>query len=130
MRSIRPPWSSHAHAPRTAGFAEANDMTDSNNETESRPGMGAQLWGTMKGALIDEDPIAVARRAKLQGGRTPAEKSDATTALPVAAAPMSPMATALMNQVLGKATAYTALTEKLVALETIVVDERTRYQAA
>ena len=99
-------------------------MTDS-NETESRTGIGAQLWDAMKGALIDEDPIAATRRAKLQGGAAPADKAGAATA-----APMSPMAAALMRQVLGKATAYTALTEKLAPLEAIVLDERTRYQAA
>ena len=104
-------------------------MTDSNG-TQSRTGIGAQLWGAMKGALIDEDPIAAARRAKLQGGTAPAEKADAATAAPSAPAPMSPMAAALMDQVLGKATAYTALTEKLAPLEAIVLDERTRYQAA
>jgi len=103
-------------------------MADS-DETNSRQGLGAHLWGAVKGALIDEDPIATARRARLQGGKSPA-------GAPVAAAPeaaptaMSPMAQALMAQVLSKATAYTALTEKLVPLEAIVVDERTRYQAA
>jgi chromosome segregation ATPase len=40
------------------------------------------------------------------------------------------MAAALLAQVLSKATAYTALTEKLAPLESIIVDERTRYQAA
>ena len=104
-------------------------MTD-DRDTNDRHGLGAQLWGAMKGALIDEDPIAVARRAKLQGGRTPADKADTAAASTAAAAPMSPMAAALMSQVLGKATAYTALTEKLVPLEAIVLDERTRYQAA
>ena len=104
-------------------------MTD-DSETNDRHGLGAQLWGAMKGALIDEDPIAVARRAKLQGGKPSAEKADTAAVAPAASAPMSPMATALMSHVLGKATAYTALTEKLVPLESIVVDERTRYQAA
>ena len=104
-------------------------MTDS-NETQSRPGFGAQMWGAVKGALIDEDPIAAARRAKLQGGNPPVASAQAAPADAVAPAPMSPMATALMAQVLARPTAYTALTEKLVPLETIVVDERTRYQAA
>ena len=100
-------------------------MTD-NNDTPTRPGLGAQLWGAVKGAVIDEDPIAATRRAKLQGGKSP------TTEPAPAAAPaaMSPMATALLAQVLARPTAYTALTEKLVPLESIVLDERTRYQAA
>jgi hypothetical protein len=103
-------------------------MTD-DKDTASRHGLGAQLWGAVKDALIDEDPIAAARRAKLQGGKAPADR-------PLAAAPgaapaaMSPMAQALMAQVLSRATAYTALTDKLAPLEAIVVDERTRYQAA
>ena len=101
-------------------------MTD-NDDTASRHGLGAQLWGAVKDALIDEDPIAAARRAKLQGGNAAAEKIVAPDA---PAAPMSPMAATLMAQVLSKATAYTALTEKLAPLESIVLDERTRYQAA
>ena len=107
-------------------------MTDG-NETESRQGLGAQLWGAVKVALIDEDPVVAARRVKMQGGKTPAApaqpgaESAVSAVAPVA---MSPMATALMTQVLAKPTAYTALTEKLGPLETIVIDERTRYQAA
>ena len=99
------------------------------DETTSRHGLGAQLWGAVKGALIDEDPVAATRRAKLQGSRAPADPP-ATAAVQAPSAAMSPMAAALMAQVLSKATAYTALTEKLAPLETIVVDERTRYQAA
>ncbi|MCK9688883.1 hypothetical protein [Scleromatobacter humisilvae] len=101
-------------------------MADS-NDTAPRHGLGAQLWGAVKDALIDEDPVAAARRAKLQGTRTPADKPAAPDAAPAA---MSPMAQALMAQVLSKATAYTALTDKLAPLEAIVLDERTRYQAA
>ena len=103
-------------------------MTD-DEQTASRHGLGAQLWGAVKDALIDEDPIAAARRAKLQGGKAPNEQPAAPThdAPPAA---LSPMAAALMAQVLSKATAYTALTEKLQPLEAIVLDERTRYQAA
>ena len=99
------------------------------DETTSRHGLGAQLWGAVKGALIDEDPVAATRRAKLQGSRAPAD-APAPAAVDAPPAAMSPMAAALMAQVLSKATAYTALTEKLAPLETIVVDERTRYQAA
>jgi chromosome segregation ATPase len=101
-------------------------MTD-NKGTVSPQGLGAQLWGAVKVALIDEDPVAAARRAKMQGGRTPAPEAAAPTAAP---APLSAMATALLTQVLARQTAYTALTEKLAPLETIVIDERTRYQAA
>ena len=103
-------------------------MADSEETTTSRQGLGAQLWGAVKDALIDEDPIAAARRAKLQGGKAPADKP--AEPLPEVSATMSPMAATLMAQVLSKATAYTALTEKLAPLETIVLDERTRYQAA
>jgi chromosome segregation ATPase len=103
-------------------------MADSEETTTSRQGLGAQLWGAVKDALIDEDPIAAARRAKLQGGKAPADKP--AEPVPEAPATMSPMAATLMAQVLSKATAYTALTEKLAPLETIVLDERTRYQAA
>ena len=99
------------------------------NDNTARHGLGAQLWGAMKGALIDEDPIAAARRAKLQGSGAAPEKPD-DAAPDAKAAPMSPMAATLMAQVLSKATAYTALTEKLAPLESIVLDERTRYLAA
>ena len=106
-----------------------NDETDNrtNTRTDTRQGLGAQLWGAVKVALIDEDPVAAARRAKLQGGKAPAPEAAAPMAAP---APMSAMATALLAQVLSRQTAYTALTEKLVPLESIVIDERTRYQAA
>ena len=101
-------------------------MADS-DDTTTRHGLGAQLWGAVKGALIDEDPVAATRRNKLQGGNPPAAKPAAADAAPAA---MSPMAQTLMAQVLSKATAYTALTDKLAPLEAIVLDERTRYQAA
>jgi chromosome segregation ATPase len=107
-------------------------MTDT---TDTGDGLGSQLWSALKNALTDEDPIAQARRTKLQGGKasvaaTPAGTRTETAAEPTARAPMSPMAAALLEQVLSKATAYTALTEKLAPLESIIVDERTRYQAA
>lgn len=103
-------------------------MTE-DEQTATRHGLGAQLWGAVKDVLIDEDPIVAARRAKLQGGKAPAEQA-AAPARDVQAPAMSPMATTLMAQVLSKATAYTALTEKLQPLESIVLDERTRYMAA
>jgi len=91
--------------------------------TQDKPGLGTQLWGAMKGALIDEDPMAAARRARPQApAAEPAQQPEP--------AAMSPMAATLMAQVLSKATAYTALTEKLAPLESIVIDERTRYRAA
>ena len=31
-------------------------MTD-NTRTDDKPGLGAQLWGAVKGALVDEDPV-------------------------------------------------------------------------
>ncbi|HEY9023371.1 MAG TPA: hypothetical protein VIP05_03655 [Burkholderiaceae bacterium] len=98
--------------------------------TDDKPGLGAQLWGAVKGALVDEDPVAATRRAKLQGGRAPAAQPDIAPAPAAAPAPMSAMATTLLAQVLARPTAYTALTEKLEPLEGIVLDERTRYQAA
>ena len=105
-------------------------MTDTR---DSNAGLGSHLWGALKNALTDDDPVASARRAKLQGGKAPAAATpsgasgDPATAAPTA---MSPMAQTLLEQVLAKATAYTALTDKLAPLESIIVDERTRYQAA
>lgn len=109
-------------------------MTDT-RDTDTPDGLGAHLWGALKNALTDEDPVAQARRAKLQGGKAPAATTlasarDEPAAEPAARAPMSPMAAALLAQVLSKATAYTALAEKLSPLESIIADERTRYQAA
>ena len=109
-------------------------MTDT-RDTDTRDGLRSQLWGALKNALTDEDPIAQARRAKLQGGKAPVAATPENTrnrsdAEPAVQAPMSPMATALLERVLSKATAYTALTEKLTPLESIIVDERTRYRAA
>jgi hypothetical protein len=107
-------------------------MTE-NRETGNKPGLGAQLWHAVKDALIDEDPVAVARRAKFQGGKAsaPAQAAaNAAAASTEAPCALSPMAAALLAQVLARPTAYTALTEKLAPLETIVLDERTRYLAA
>jgi chromosome segregation ATPase len=112
------------------------DTMNDTRDTDTSDGLSAQLWGALKNALIDEDPIANARRAKLQGGAAPAATTtvastrSAPAAAPAARAPLSPMAAALLEQVLSKATAYTALTEKLSPLESIIADERTRYQAA
>jgi len=114
---------------------KGNTMTDT-RDTATSDGLGSHLWGALKNALIDEDPIANARRAKLQGGAAPAAATtvasarSAPAAASAARAPLSPMAAALLEQVLSKATAYTALTEKLAPLESIIADERTRYQAA
>jgi chromosome segregation ATPase len=110
-------------------------MTDT-IDTPDKDGLGSQLWVALRNALTEEDPIAAARRAKLPGGKAPAAltvRQGATPdEMPLAAVPaaMSPMAKALLEQVLAKATAYTALTDKLTPLEAIIVDERTRYQAA
>jgi len=104
-------------------------MTD-NTRTDDKPGLGAQLWGAVKGALVEEDPVAATRRAKLQGGRVPADQPEPAPVTGAAPAPMSAMAATLLAQVLARPTAYTALTEKLEPLEGIVLDERTRYQAA
>jgi hypothetical protein len=106
-------------------------MTES-RATANKPGLGAQLWGAVKDVLLDEDPVAAARRAKLQGGRPAAAAAGDTSAPADPAAPStsSPMTASLLAQVLAKPTAYTALTEKLAPLEAIVLDERTRYQAA
>lgn len=104
-------------------------MTD-NTSTHDKPGLGSQLWGAVKGALVDEDPVAATRRAKLQASRAPAGGPSASSTAAVAAAPMSAMATALLAQVLARPTAYTALTDKLEPLQGIVLDEGTRYQAA
>ncbi|HEY8975426.1 MAG TPA: hypothetical protein VIN75_14510 [Burkholderiaceae bacterium] len=104
-------------------------MTD-NTQSDDKPGLGAQLWGAVRGALVEEDPVAATRRAKLQGGHARADKTDPAPAPAAVPAPMSAMATTLLAQVLARPTAYTALTEKLEPLEGIVLDERTRYQAA
>ena len=105
-------------------------MTET-RETETREGLGIRLWGALKNSITEEDPVAVARRAKLRGGKPAPDAPRAQEAAPAAAPErLTPMARALLAQVLSKATAYTALTEKLALLESIVVDERTRYQAA
>jgi len=98
--------------------------------TDDRRGLGAQLWGAVKGALVDEDPVAAARRAKLQAGHAPSGDTGPAAGDAAAQAPLSAMGKTLLAQVLARPTAYTALTEKLEPLEAIVLDERTRYQAA
>jgi hypothetical protein len=109
-------------------------MTDARH-TDTRQGLGSQLWAVLKNVLTDQDPVAQARGAQLARGKTPREALPDCAERELASGqgtpvPMSPVATELLNQVLSKATAYTALTEKLAPLESIIVDERTRYQAA
>ena len=108
--------------------------------------IAARLWGALKNSLTDEDPVASARRARLQAGQSGSDPAArAAAALPAAGAdadadagagsaappaPLAPMARALLDQVLSRATAYTALTEKLAPLAAVIADERMRYQAA
>jgi len=103
----------------------------------TKEGIGTRLWGVLKNSLTDEDAIAAARRARLQAGHAAAlaaRAEVAKAARPPEAEPapqaLTPMAQALLGLVLSKATAYTALTEKLGALEGVVADEPTRYRAA
>lgn len=102
-------------------------MTDT-RQAQAKPGLGTQLWGALKSAVVQDDPIAEARRAK--AARPAADAAPAATPATVPTEALSPMAAALLKVVLSKATAYTALTDKLAPLEPIVADERTRYQAA
>jgi hypothetical protein len=96
-------------------------------------GIATRWWGALRNALVDEDPVAAARRAQ-RPGATPATEaarsSPPAAAAAPAAAPLSPMARTLMAQVLAKASAWTALAEKLAPLEPVIADERTRYRAA
>jgi chromosome segregation ATPase len=101
-------------------------MTDIRH-TSAKEGLGTQLWGTLRNALTQDDPVAAARRGKLQRAR-PADNAPAAASTPPQ--PLSSVAGTLLAQVLSKATAYTALTDKLAPLEPIIADERTRYQAA
>lgn len=102
--------------------------------TEDPRAPATPWWQALKNVLVEDDPVA---RARSRGARKPAPESEsAPAATPSAKAhdlpapPLSPMAQDLLQQVLSRATAYTALTEKLRPLEPVVADERTRYQAA
>ena len=60
-------------------------MTD-NKPSDDKPGLGAQLWGAVKGALVDVDPVAATRRAKLQGARAPTDRPEPAPASAAASA--------------------------------------------
>jgi len=57
----------------TARFVTTT-MTD-NKHSDDKPGLGAQLWGAFKGALVEVDPVAAtprqaAGRARRRTGRS------------------------------------------------------------
>jgi hypothetical protein len=108
-------------------------MNDTKGNGE-RAGMGTRFLKGLRDAIVEEDPSAQARRARDAKSASPVADAGATpleaTARTSAALPVSPMTASLFDAVLNKPTAYTAFTDKLVPLEGIVLDERTRYQAA
>ncbi len=122
---------------------------DENGDKEE--GFGSRFLSGLKGMILeDEVPAKRAPAADdAPGGVAPAAAPaanqgkpghpapgtgfvPAAPAVPSSAAPMpsSPMFNNLMAVTLGRATAYTALTEAMSPLEEIIPDEMTRYRAA
>jgi hypothetical protein len=107
------------------------DEKDNNDE----PGFGARLMSGLKDLILEEDaPVAgKAGGEKVVDARVSspamAPATSSTHAMPPPL-PNSPMTKSLMEQVLNRATAYTALTEAMTPLEEIIPDEMTRYRAA
>lgn len=102
---------------------------------EKSTGAFGGFMGALKGALFEDaaeksnNPAnaAVAQKAPIvvpvQGGAAPLAPANA-------APEVNPMVAMMMQSVMGRATAYTALQEALAHLEKYIPDEASRYKAA
>lgn len=109
-------------------------------------GFGSRFLSGLKGRILEDEVPAKRAEAEAPVGVAPAVVPRASAGhpapgsgfipasppMPAGAAPMqsSPMFNSLMSVTLGRATAYTALTEAMTPLEEIIPDEMTRYRAA
>lgn len=109
-------------------------MGTSDKEKASEEGFGSRLFSGLKDLILEEETPAPAKKAE---GRPDSETqrgqglaSYDTSAGSGSVATSSPMAASLLEQVLSRASAYTALNDALKPLEEIIPDEMTRYRAA
>lgn len=104
----------------------------------STPEGGSGFFGKLKDVLFEPDPVvpqAPAGRPAAAAGRgsPPAgggERPDAPSGAAPNSAASSPMVERMMEVVMEKTTAYTALVEAITPLEAFIPDEASRYKAA
>jgi len=106
-------------------------MADGDNDkTGEAAGFGARFFGGLKDLILEEGAPAssVAKSAAPQAAM--ALVSAATVGAMPVSSKNSPLTASLMELVLNRTTAYTALTEAMEPLVDIIPDEKTRYRAA
>lgn len=104
---------------------------------EKSTGAFGGFIGALKGALFEDDSLKSEK--PVSAAAAPASAAGQGGAAPPSAAPMAaanlapqvnPMVAMMMQSVMGRATAYTALQEALAPLEKYIPDEASRYKAA
>lgn len=112
-------------------------MAAGDTDKEKEAGFGARFMTGLKDLILEEETPNQAKpeekapdasRSKTRA-QPPADFSGLTTSQPITAS-SSPMTAHLLEQVLSRATAYTALNDAIKPLEEIIPDEMTRYRAA
>lgn len=122
----------------SGGDKSGGNQMDNDKNTEG--GFGARLLSGLKDLILEEDapnrgkPIDDKSPEGSAGGSSaasPPPLPGTTSKPPIGTlASNSPLTASLLEQVLNRATAYTALTEAMTPLEEIIPDEMTRYRAA
>jgi hypothetical protein len=110
-------------------------MSTSDKDKASEGGFGSRLISGLKDLILEDEAPAPEKTAAdgSAAGQKPAQNAG-PYAPSMASSPAltvsSPMTASLLEQVLNRATAFTALNEALKPLEEIIPDEMTRYRAA
>jgi hypothetical protein len=111
-------------------------MSTGDEEKAGESGFGARFISGLKDLILEDDkpdrPSATGKKLSDASPSTSALAADASARLsarPVSSSD-SPMAASLLEQVLGRSTAFTALNDAIKPLEEIITDEMTRYRAA
>ncbi len=107
-------------------------MSVDNKSSAGTAGLGSRFLNGLKGLIIEEEaPEKKEPTKQASEALTSKETMAAPTASSAGSAAIdSPMAASLMQLVLNRTTAYTALTDAMTPLEEIISDEMTRYRAA
>lgn len=93
------------------------------------PEGGSSFFGKIRDVLFEPEPTPGAPAAAAKSAAVPAPVSVAPASAAAAAA-RNPMVDRMMEVVMEKTTAYTALVEAVTPLEAFIPDEASRYKAA
>lgn len=112
-------------------------MSTGDEEKAGEVGFGARFFSGLKDLILEEEKPAAngptmpkpSSANSTAQGLASGEPAAQVSSQPTSAA-YSSMAASLLEQVLNRATAYTALTDAIKPLEEIIPDEMTRYRAA